>query len=242
MLCNSWRSGFHTDHCRAALTARVCLLAQDKLFRGTRMSIYNQSFYMTMVSAVLSFSGAPLQSPSGTKSAHTQLPRAMMIYTAPDKTWICCRAADQRPAGAGGALRVAAPQGAGLNLCAVHGGHDRSGAGACCLTSCWVGALSRVHPCACNAEVDIAAPCCRPAVHHAHHPQLRRAAVCDGHDDAAVPVGAAVVPAVPPPPGPRPMVSHLGAQTGSLILGAVASRWQAVALWCVLHIGAVLLR
>lgn len=30
---------------------------QDKLFRGTRMSIYNQSFYVTMVSAVLSFSG-----------------------------------------------------------------------------------------------------------------------------------------------------------------------------------------
>ena len=36
----------------------MCWFAQDKLFRGTRMSIYNQSFYMTMVSAVLSFSGA----------------------------------------------------------------------------------------------------------------------------------------------------------------------------------------
>lgn len=62
--------------------------------------------------------------------------------------------------------------------------------------------------------------CCRPAVHHAHHPQLWRAAVRKRHDNAPVPFGAAVLPAVPAPAGARPMVSsqnHLQKQKGSSV-------------------------
>jgi hypothetical protein len=57
----------------------MCCFAQDKLFRGTRMSIYNQSFYMTMVSAALSFSGAYLaKGPSCTSlmPSHSMKPAA----------------------------------------------------------------------------------------------------------------------------------------------------------------------
>ena len=105
----------------------MCFLAQDKLFRGTRMSIYNQSFYMTMVSAVLSFSGAVVAlGPSCPSLMLSQSikPAASLLHT-PDAASTCYRAADERPAGAGGALRVAAPQGAGLDLRTVHGGDDR---------------------------------------------------------------------------------------------------------------------
>lgn len=42
----------------AKMKGSLCVLPlQDKLFRSRRMSIYNQSFYVTMVSALLSFSG-----------------------------------------------------------------------------------------------------------------------------------------------------------------------------------------
>lgn len=45
--------------CHTPSARIVCprCMVQDRLFRGTRMSIYNQSFYVTMVSALLSLSG-----------------------------------------------------------------------------------------------------------------------------------------------------------------------------------------
>lgn len=104
------------------------------------------------------------------------------------------------------ALSMAATTGEGI------AGHPPSAA---CLTSVQLhaapAALANRGPSVRNTFLRLAVAAClrRSAVHHTHHPELWRAAVCDRHDDAAVPVGSAVVPAVPPPAGARAVVSEM---------------------------------